>query len=147
MTDQSTEFEAKRPPVNTNDLRDHVAYLARNASGVPMSEWNAISNAFLQAAYELDDTRTQRNIERARADKAEAELDAQLTAHLKTMTSYLGVRKAAAEAMLCFEAADAEGLPQRLWDDGHQHEVGDLQDLVIRRLLPAYDFLANGMKE
>jgi hypothetical protein len=45
-----------------------------------MHEWNAISNAFLQAAHELDDTRTQRNIERARADKAEAEL-----ANLRTL--------------------------------------------------------------
>ena len=71
---QNTEFEAKRKPVNTNELRAHVVLMAHNRWDMGMAAWNTVSNDILQAANELDDTRTQRNIERARADKAEAEL-------------------------------------------------------------------------
>ena len=47
------------------------------------------------------------------------------------------LREALTEVTQCFYAASAEGLEQKLWGDGHQYEVGDLHDLVIRRLIPA----------
>lgn len=46
---------------------EDVAYLARNMSGIPMSEWNAISNRMLATARAL-------SAAEARAEAAEAKL-------------------------------------------------------------------------
>jgi len=64
----------KTEPLNTNKLRDHVEHLANNVWGLTIEEWGKVSNDILQAAYELDDTRTELDAERAARIKAEAEL-------------------------------------------------------------------------
>jgi hypothetical protein len=45
----------------------------------------------------------------------------------------------------CFAAAEIEGLHMKLFGECHQYEVGDLHDLVTRRLLPAAEAARNAM--
>jgi hypothetical protein len=72
-------------PVNTNDLRD-MASEFRGTSFTAM---------VIEAANQLDSTRTERNILRAELDAAREELDKEQVSHLKTRAKITRLRKAA----------------------------------------------------
>jgi hypothetical protein len=68
-----------------------------------------------------------------------SDLDAAVNALPEHLARIAELEAALTEVVGCFDAASCEGLATQLWAGGEFPEVGDLRDLVMRRLLPAAD--------